>query len=435
MRIEIKEPGMFGKTVYIYENNVVKTPGIFGRPVYVIKDGYVCKPGLILGTRLYQIKGNSLVEPDKLFFAKTIYTFDDNGLYQNGRLVYKLVPEKTAETKERHTTYDSMPHVCEPIITTAVTFTISEHTPFNDVVYIESRAYCQFLMKYPIIRDPKYMKDNMYAKFEFGLVGVDHPKKLHKELVEKGFYEPCNLKEMLSIYKVSELKNVANRIGIKATGKKENIINDIAGNTTISVVESILNEKVSRVSDTGKKYIEDHKVEMEYYTLRDEELTLEEYMEKRKKFSYNDMRWQKCQKDLKKDVNGYGENAYTEMAYVLEDEEKYEEALKFHIRSLYICVNGTEEYNRMKKIGFPLDLVNDSLVIVGRRKTDPIERLKEYFRPEMVDELINFNIPFKPVDKSLFNKMLKEIFNGTYDDLAWEIELTNKFKKKIKESL
>ena len=434
MRIEIKEPGWFGKTVYIYENDVVKKPGLFGSQVYVIKNGYVCKPGLF-GARLYQIKGNSLVEPDKLFFAKTLYTFDDNGFYQNGRMIYKLVPENATETRESSESSSSSPRAYEPTITAKVTVTVSERTPFDDVVYIESRAYCRFLKKYPIIRNPEYMQDNMYARFEFGLIGVKNPKNLHKELVDKGFYEPCELKEMLSLYKVSELKNVANEIGIKATGKKENIINDIAEHSSLSVVENIMKEKASRVSDIGKKYLEDHKVEMEYYDLGDEELTLEEYLEKRKKFSYNDMRWQKCQKDLKKDVYGYGEEAYTTMAYVLEDEEKFEEALKLHIRSLYICVNGTSEYTRLKKVGFPSDLIKDSIIIIGTCKTDPIAKLKEYYKPEMLDEVLEFHIPFKAVDKSMFSKMLQEILNGTYEDVTWEKKINSNFKKKLKESL
>ena len=434
MRIEIKEPGWFGKTVYVYENNAVKTPGLFGSTVYVIKDGYVCKPGLF-GARLYQIKGNSLVEPDKLFFAKTIYTFDNNGVYQNGMMLYKLVAEEKKETKQSNVSSSPTSMDYEPTITATVSIAVKEHTPFDDVVYIESRAYCRFLKKYQIIRNPEYMQDNMYAKFELGLIGVENPKKLHKELVKKGFYEPCDLKEMLSLYKVPELKNVANKIGIKATGKKENIINDIAEHSSISVVEKILNEKASRVSDIGKKYLEDHKVEMEYYDLGDGELTLEEYLEKRKKFSYNDMRWQKCQKDLKRDVNGYGENAYTEMAYVLEDEEKFEEALKLHIRSLYICVNGTEEYNRLKEVGFPSDLIQDSLIIIGTCKTNLIAKLKEYFKPEMLDEVLEFHIPFKAVDKSMFSKMLQEILNETYEDVTWEKKITSNFKKKLKESL
>ena len=434
MRIEIKEPGWFGKTVYVYENNAVRKPGLFGSTVYVIKDGYVCKPGLF-GARLYQIKGNSLVEPDKLFFAKTIYTFDKNGVYQNGKMLYKLVAEEKKETKQSNVSSSPTSMDYEPTITTTLSIAVKEHTPFDDVVYIESRAYCRFLKKYQIIRNPEYIQDNMYAKFELGLIGVENPKKLHKELVKKGFYEPCDLKEMLSLYKVSELKNVANKIGIKATGKKENIINDIAEHSSISIVEKILNEKVSRVSDIGKKYLEDHKVEMEYYDLGDGELTLEEYLEKRKKFSYNDMRWQKCQKDLKRDVNGYGENAYTEMAYVLEDEEKFEEALKLHIRSLYICVNGIEEYSRLKEVGFPSDLMQDSLIIIGTCKTNSIAKLKEYYKPEMLDEVLEFHIPFKAVDKSMFSKMLQEILNETYEDMTWEKKITSNFKKKLKESL
>lgn len=425
MRIEIKEPGTWGKTVYIYENNKVKRPGMFGDVVYYIENGYVKEPKMF-GRNLLKIKGNELVEVGKVFFPKTLYTFSDDAVYKGRDLIYKLVVKNNNGVVENPQPQGKKSDV-------SIKISVSQITPFDNVQYIEVKAYSYFFNKYKVIKHPNYMADNMYAKFELSLRGVNNPKEFHRKLVEEGFYEKADVNNMLSIYKVPEIKNVAEQLGIKVSGKKEDIIKSIELKATIEDVESILGEEVLVVSQKAKNYLKDNAIDIEFYNADFPNLSLEDYREKRKVFSFNDLKWQKYQNDLKENFLENASRTYGFMGILLENEGKFEEALLIHLKSLYVTINGTYEYSRLERIGFDKDLVKDTTIILGRFLSDPIYRLKDYFNEEMIDSVYELKIPFAPVDKSLFKKLLNEIFTLNIDWFKWEEKISANFRKKIKE--
>lgn len=59
---EIKEPGLFGKTIYVIKGNEIREPGMFGKTVYVIKGNEIKEPGII-GRTVYVIKGDEIRKP------------------------------------------------------------------------------------------------------------------------------------------------------------------------------------------------------------------------------------------------------------------------------------------------------------------------------------------------------------------------------------
>lgn len=73
---EIKEPGLFGKTVYVIKGNEIKEPGFFGKTVFVIKGNEIREPGL-LGRTVYVIKGDEIRTPG--FFGQTVAKTKNDG--------------------------------------------------------------------------------------------------------------------------------------------------------------------------------------------------------------------------------------------------------------------------------------------------------------------------------------------------------------------
>lgn len=66
---EIKEPGLFGKTIYVIKGNEIKEPGFLGRTVFVIKGNEIKEPG-VFGKTLYVIKGAEIRTPG--WFGETV---------------------------------------------------------------------------------------------------------------------------------------------------------------------------------------------------------------------------------------------------------------------------------------------------------------------------------------------------------------------------
>ena len=90
---EIKEPGVFGKTLYIIKGNEIKQPGFFGKTLYVIKGNEIKEPGFF-GKTVFVIKGNEIRTPDQ--FGQTVAKAK-----ANGTIVYNK-PQSTKNNAASH---------------------------------------------------------------------------------------------------------------------------------------------------------------------------------------------------------------------------------------------------------------------------------------------------------------------------------------------
>ncbi len=73
---EIKEPGFFGKTIYVIKGNEIKEPGFFGKTVFVIKGNEIREPGFF-GKTVYVIKGDEIRTPG--WFGTTVAKQKNDG--------------------------------------------------------------------------------------------------------------------------------------------------------------------------------------------------------------------------------------------------------------------------------------------------------------------------------------------------------------------
>lgn len=419
MRIEIVQPGFVGKTVYVFDGEYVKKPGLFGETVYKVRHDSIYKAGF-LGKELYRIRGNEIKEAK--LFGKTVYTITEDAVYEGRNLLYKLKRDGAEEKRN------------EPV---ELKFEVKverlpDTTPFDNVPYNETMAYCMFLNKYKTIKHPSNMKENEYARFMFLKAGVTDIVKLHKELVDKGYYRTASVGESLEIYKVGEIQNIAQQLGIAVKGKKDEIIKTIAKSTTAEQLGTVLADKILSVSEEGLQYLEDNKIDMEYYASGDTSITLEDYRAKRQKFSSNDMQWQQLQKELKNDSRGYGRNAYWGMGTLLKAENKNKEALLHYLKVLYLDVNGIENYTEWKRLGYLKDLLEDVFIAIAPGVAKAIRELKEHYSEDLIDRVYELNLPFMPCEKPDFMKIVAAIINNDLDYKGTEKKLLEEYKRKAK---
>lgn len=420
MKYEIKQAGALGRTVYIYENDIIREAGMLGKVKYIVKDGYIKEPG-VFGKTVYKIDGNIVKTPG--IFGKKVYSIENNCVYQGFNLIYKIVPvgERPKENATEQTNKN---------VNFNVDFTITE--VFKKPEYNELLAYRTFFNKYRTIKAPD--RQETYSNWALASCGVEDPKKLHRELFDKGYYSESSIKDCLSTHKLSELKDFANSLNIAVKGKKDEIIEQLS---TIVNKEQFYqyfgNDKIYIANENADKYIKEHQLEYEFYDLPDNTMSLKDYLEKRKSFSNEDIKWQIYQQKLK-DEKGLNPNTYFDMADLLIEEGKDKDAIMFLLRGLFFEFNDIQSYIKYKELGIPKsdELVREHQIYLLRGIYDQqMTDLKDYYKSSMVDEVYNTYTKFQPCPKILFEKIIKSMFDGSYIDKveSFERQLSRNFRE------
>lgn len=106
---EIKEPGLFGKTVYVIKGNEIKEPGWLGKTVYIIDGDKIKEPGFF-GQTVYVIKGEEIRTPG--WFGTTVAkTKADGTIKYNKPTEPILVADDDPKDKKKGTAIESTPQV------------------------------------------------------------------------------------------------------------------------------------------------------------------------------------------------------------------------------------------------------------------------------------------------------------------------------------
>ncbi len=95
---EIKEPGIFGKTIYVIKGKEIREPGILGRTAYII-DGNEIKETGFRGKTLFVIEGDKI----KKYYKKNSFLGDVLSTMYNAQKNTNIEKEKS-ETSSKNTT-------------------------------------------------------------------------------------------------------------------------------------------------------------------------------------------------------------------------------------------------------------------------------------------------------------------------------------------
>ncbi len=283
--------------------------------------------------------------------------------------------------------------------------------------YNEVLVYYTFLNKYPSIKKPELLREPDYPHSMFSRVGITEVKKVHMELVSKGFYEKASNADVLSTYKVGEIKDVAAKLNLSVKGKKEDIINQIVSQANEYELSNILGDTVLSISSYGKSWMKDHEDEYHFYTSDKEFDSLEDYVSYRKRHDPRAEKRKECLKNIKQDKKTFGRYDYDTLIGLLAEEGNKKEITICYLKELLIDMSGALNYADWKRCDFDRDIIRECNRIVFTPfllRTFP--EYKQYYEPAMIDEVYALNLPIIACSKDDFKDIAEMMFDGTMDE-------------------
>lgn len=280
-----------------------------------------------------------------------------------------------------------------------------------------------------------------YLTYDYNILDVP---AFHKELLDKGYFCEASFKNIISYYKVNELKDLLISKEQKVTGlKKDDLINlaiDVFSKKEKEEIEKESN--LYELSNDGLEYLEKNK---EFLTIVDFQkygITYSLFMKYKNKLpqycTLRDVVWGIFNERL----NYYSINksysslrsVYLNMAQFLEEEKPNIDVLYNYILCLYYDINLT--YNQEQILGDYLDKETLIECLDDRALANGIvTKIKEYSKyhdDKIYDKLFKYEkLPFKFISDDEFKEMVFDIYNSSFFDEEKYINIAVENAKKV----
>lgn len=99
--------------------------------------------------------------------------------------------------------------------------------------------------------------DDYYPRYFIYKYGIEHPSEYHKKLLQEGYYKTSTIEERLSLLKVTQLKDLLDKIGQKKTEKKDDLITTVIKFADNETIDNYCPDSYS-LTDLGKQFINEH---------------------------------------------------------------------------------------------------------------------------------------------------------------------------------
>ena len=281
------------------------------------------------------------------------------------------------------------------------------HDDYNQTLFLNAYGNAE-----PLRKNDDYQR---YFTYE---CGITDPRTYHEQLISKGFLVPCSAAEALKGYKLAELKELCDALGIVKTGKKPDIIERLVQNASPGLLKKYIDkEQCYSLSEIGKNFVEQHKDYIEFHKNTVWGISLDEYEKEKTATGETDF-YKIALHILNKrlsytDTDGY-RNTYYQLAQIYAHTGEMVASLKNLLYVLFFDANwapnlsvladlahldGITEYYHFN--GFAPGLIKD------------ITNLKDYYKDQMVDEIYDRYSYMPPYvcPKSLFIQLIDDICN------------------------
>ena len=201
--------------------------------------------------------------------------------------------------------------------------------------------------------------------------GIAFPDEVLRNLQQKDLIRIAKAKESLHKLKLSELKTIASNNGLKTTGKKESIVNELKKKLTDEDAERYISDRYWMPTERGAELLETQAyigfyLEKHPYSLREIGLDISEYAKlfsKSNNRKVRDVLWGEFNRmsiDLFSD--GLKNNNFHQycslirvMSLFIEEEERHKDALAEYIRYLFYRSNYHAVGQAFQYYGFTKD--------------------------------------------------------------------------------
>lgn len=282
-------------------------------------------------------------------------------------------------------------------------------------------------------------KNDDYPRYLLFECGIKNPVAYHQELISRGYFEPAPISSMLSSLKVSELKEILQKLDQPTTGKKDALINRILENSDELFLENLYHDKLYILSEKGADVLKRHNDYVLVHKHKNWQIDIEDYRANwRPGYSYYDVAWGILNKRAVKDKQNFGRNEYYYMFQLLEETEEHERAAEMLLQVLYIDLSGVCGMNsyQMYRSGYltKKELLEDFsiAIMLAPGIISAISNFKDIDIDAVVDRIYDKKLPIQLCDKTLFLQILRSIFNDTYDKELFEKQLKREYNKMVK---
>lgn len=278
---------------------------------------------------------------------------------------------------------------------------------------------------------------------------ITNPKKLDKWLLKNDYLRKPTIKESLTSYKVTELKEFLSKKDMKVTGKKDDLIERLLSVMTEREITSQLN--------SDNRYFLSEKGLMHYNNNIDLEelhrnwkygISLEDYFKYRKIGGgikgYYETAYLVMQDKIKHGTigrlipNNITSCDFSFLSTICEKLQMNEDALKYALISLCITTNLLDSFYLDKEhIAISgsdylcKTLSQDTATVFIQNTILKIVNLSEYYSPHMVDEIYeNIKLQYVMFDKESFKAAINDMIKSAYFDASPYMKIIIKNYKK-----
>ena len=265
-----------------------------------------------------------------------------------------------------------------------------------------------------------------YLSYEYNILDVP---SFHKEMIEIGYFKTADFKNVISRYKVDELKSLLKGSQEKTNKlKKEELINLAVNILDENHKNQIVAEsKMYELSNEGIQYLEKYKEFLTIVDLQKYCISFSLFMDYREKLpSYStirDVAWYILNERLnyyqKAQQFGMYRNVFLQMANFLDEEKKTIDALYYYILIMYYDINLAYIQYDMVTYKFDKKMYLDML---HRNIFAPaiISKIKEYsdlHNDSIFEKLFRYEaLPYKFISNEEFKNMIIDIYNNSFFD-------------------
>ena len=303
----------------------------------------------------------------------------------------------------------------------------------------------EYALTYALSCFAKPRHSNEMSPFHLGSIGITNWPAFFSDISQNGYIRPAAAEEVLSTYTVKELKIIADSLGIKKSGKKMDLIDEIQIFATDDMIDNITSDSdLYILADKGAEYIssrEDY-VLLEKHAVCD--ISLSEFNDHRiicgrRRNFYDTMFQALSDKAFKLNLcHCFDKLAITEMhiynilieeATLTEHTPHIDVAIRHYLEYLYLLLCFSRDASFLTNEGvFYRDASGIRLPHINNNLID----FKDYFK------YINYNVIFsnKPpcfLTDHEFITMVEEFLNTPiFDYDKWNLILQNRFSEYIK---
>lgn len=248
---------------------------------------------------------------------------------------------------------------------------------------------------------PQYMKYNF---------GINNPIKFHNKMIDENYLCTPEISDLLTYFKVTELKEILSKNNLSKTGNKSILIERILSNVPKDYLNQLKNNSHNYIlSKKGVDFIKQNQHYIDIYKSGHWEISLEEYNKKKASLnfnaSFNDIAWgifvdRNIQ--LSSHQNwGLVRNNIHNMSELLYKENKYTESLSMLLEVLYYDLSGMENNNM---------LCDFDSIFIAPGITNKILNLKSYYSDELIDNSkFKSQLPFSYFSNETFKILINEL--------------------------